>query len=81
VARHARATRVDIDLGVTDEQVSLEVHDNGVGITDSDLHGRKSLGLLGMHERALLFGGEVSITGQPGQGTRVSVVIPTRNRI
>jgi signal transduction histidine kinase len=80
VARHSRATRVDIDLGVTDEQVTLEVHDNGVGIAESDLHGRKSLGLLGMHERALLFGGEVSITGSPGHGTRVAVTIPTRNR-
>ena len=80
VARHSRATRVDIDLGVTEEQVSLEVHDNGVGISESDLNGRKSLGLLGMHERALLFGGEVNISGAPGHGTRVSVVIPTRSR-
>jgi signal transduction histidine kinase len=79
VARHSRATRVDIDLGVTEDQVSLEVHDNGVGIAESDLHGRKSLGLLGMHERALLFGGEVRISGAPGHGTRVSVVIPTRS--
>jgi signal transduction histidine kinase len=79
VARHSRATRVDIDLGVTEDQVSLDVHDNGVGIAESDLHGRKSLGLLGMHERALLFGGEVRISGAPGHGTRVSVVIPTRS--
>ena len=80
VARHSRATRVDIDLEVSDAEVRLRVQDNGVGITESDLHGRKSLGLLGMHERALLFGGEVSITGAPGHGTRVAVVIPTRNR-
>jgi len=80
VARHSRATRVDIDLGVTDSQVTLEVQDNGVGIADSDLNGRKSLGLLGMHERALLFGGEVNITGTPGHGTRVAVAIPTRSR-
>ncbi|HEV8110332.1 MAG TPA: response regulator [Burkholderiales bacterium] len=80
VARHSRATRVDIDLEVGEHEVRLQVHDNGVGIADGDLHGRKSLGLLGMHERALLFGGEVSITGAPGQGTRVAVVIPTRNR-
>jgi signal transduction histidine kinase len=80
VARHSRATRVDIDLGVSDEQVSLDVHDNGVGIAEGELHGRKSLGLLGMHERALLFGGEVKITGAPGHGTRVAVTIPTRNR-
>jgi signal transduction histidine kinase len=80
VARHSRATRVDIDLNVTDDQVSLEVQDNGVGIAESDLNGRKSLGLLGMHERALLFGGEVNISGTPGHGTRVAVIIPTRNR-
>ena len=80
VARHSRATRVDIDLEVSDAEVRMQVQDNGVGITEGDLHGRKSLGLLGMHERALLFGGEVNITGAPGQGTRVAVVIPTRNR-
>jgi signal transduction histidine kinase len=76
VARHARATRVDVELSVTEDRFNLEVVDNGVGIADSDLHGRKSLGLLGMQERAMLFGGEVGITGTPGQGTRVSVSIP-----
>lgn len=78
VARHSRATRVDIDLAVSDEQVSLEVADNGVGIAEDVVHGKKSLGLLGMHERALLFGGEVRISGSPGHGTRVAVSIPTR---
>jgi signal transduction histidine kinase len=80
VARHSRATRVDIDLAVTDERVSLEVTDNGVGIPDSEVHGKKSLGLLGMHERALLFGGEVGISGSPGHGTRVCVSIPIRGK-
>jgi signal transduction histidine kinase len=77
VARHARATRVDIDLDISDERVALVVVDNGVGIPDAELNGRKSLGLLGMQERALLFGGEVNLTGTPGHGTRVAVVIPT----
>jgi signal transduction histidine kinase len=76
VARHSRATRVDIDLTVTEELLKLEVADNGVGIPNSDLNGRKSLGLLGMQERALLFGGEVRISGTPGHGTSVSVQIP-----
>jgi signal transduction histidine kinase len=80
VARHSRATRVDLEMKIGDEAVGLEVTDNGVGIADSDLNGKKSLGLLGMHERALLFGGEVRITGTPGHGTRVSVSIPTRQR-
>ncbi|MGH8692299.1 MAG: ATP-binding response regulator [Burkholderiales bacterium] len=76
VARHSRATRVDIELALGDEYAALEVVDNGIGIQDSALHARTSLGLLGMQERALLFGGDVSIGGTPGRGTRVSVNIP-----
>jgi len=78
VARHARATRVDIELVLGEKLVALEVVDNGVGIPDAELHAKKSLGLLGMQERALLFGGEVEISGSPGRGTRVSVRIPAR---
>jgi signal transduction histidine kinase len=80
VARHSRATRVDIELALGDDQVALEVTDNGVGIQDSELHAKKSLGLLGMQERALLFGGDVRISGSPGHGTRVSVTIPTSSK-
>jgi len=80
VARHSRATRVDIELMLSAERVGLEVVDNGVGIADDDLNGKKSLGLLGMHERALLFGGDVKITGTPGHGTRVSVSIPMKQK-
>jgi signal transduction histidine kinase len=80
VARHSRATRVDIELEVAPDKVALEVVDNGVGITDGDMTGKKSLGLLGMHERALLFGGDVKIVGTPSHGTRVSVSIPLKGR-
>lgn len=80
VARHSRATRVDIELTLNEDRVGLEVVDNGVGIGDEDVTGKKSLGLLGMHERALLFGGEVKITGTPGHGTRVSVSIPMKQK-
>jgi signal transduction histidine kinase len=76
VARHSRATRVDIDLDISEERVALVVVDNGVGIPDAELHAKKSLGLLGMQERALLFGGDVHLTGTPGHGTRVAVTIP-----
>src|SRR4051794_39411740 len=80
VARHSRATRVDLELRVAEDHVALEVVDNGVGIADAEVNGKKSLGLLGMHERALLFGGEVRITGTPGHGTRVAVSIPLKQR-
>ncbi|HEX6638443.1 MAG TPA: ATP-binding protein, partial [Steroidobacteraceae bacterium] len=78
VARHSRATRVDIELAAHEAELTLEVVDNGVGIQENELTGRKSLGLLGMQERALLFGGDVRISGSPGHGTRVSVQIPLR---
>ncbi len=81
VARHSRATRVDLELSVNEDRVALDVIDNGVGIAEAELNGKKSLGLLGMHERALLFGGEVKVSGTPGHGTRVSVSIPTRQRV
>ena len=73
LARHARRHRARARRA---EHVSLDVVDNGVGIQDNELHARKSLGLLGMQERALLFGGDVRINGSPGHGTRVSVTIP-----
>jgi len=80
VARHSRATRVDIELEVGAERVALDVADNGVGISDGDMGGKKSLGLLGMHERALLFGGDVKISGSASHGTRVSVSIPLQGK-
>ena len=76
VARHAQATSVKVDLRVSREELTLQVADNGVGIAGNDARGRNSLGLLGMQERAQLFGGEVHISGAPGKGTTVSVRIP-----
>jgi signal transduction histidine kinase len=75
VARHAHASRVDVKFGLTDDHMTLEVADNGVGIPEAKLNG-KSLGLLGIQERALHFNGDVTINGAAGQGTRVTVNIP-----
>lgn len=76
VARHARATRVDISMKVDSKLLRLEVHDNGKGIAEGATRGPKSLGLLGMRERAALFGGDFQIAGKPGEGTKVTVSIP-----
>ena len=72
---HARATRVDIDLAIAEDHVSLDVVDNGVGIQESELTAKKSLGLLGMHERAQLAGAHLEIVSAPGTGTRVEVAV------
>jgi PAS domain S-box-containing protein len=76
VARHANATRVNIGLKEDTDNVILEVTDNGRGVKEEEIQNSQSFGILGMRERALLFGGEINITGRQGQGTTVTVHIP-----
>jgi len=76
VARHSKATRVEIGLKEDAGRIILIVQDNGRGITKSEIFNAKSLGLVGMSERALLFGGELKISSMPGKGTTVTVTIP-----
>lgn len=76
VARHARATAVLVSLNEEAGELVLNVQDNGRGIDESQKLNPKSLGLLGMRERAFLMGGEVRITGVSGQGTQVTLTIP-----
>jgi len=76
VARHSKAEKLWVDLDVRDGMVVLEVEDNGIGIAPATLGQGKALGLLGMRERAAIFGGHVEIAGNPGKGTTVVVRIP-----
>ncbi len=81
VARHARATRVDVRLARSEGDLILEVYDNGAGIPDEKLTETHSLGILGMRERAALLGGNLVIRGVPGEGTAVTVRIPEARRV
>ncbi len=76
VARHAQATQVEVILEENAEFLTLQVQDNGRGITENEIHSPKSIGLLGMQERARLQAGEVQFHGSPGQGTTVTVRLP-----
>jgi two-component system, NarL family, sensor histidine kinase UhpB len=71
VARHAHATTVAIRLETQQGIVMFEVADNGRGIAEAKIADPRSLGLLGMRERAELFGGFVTIAGRPEAGTVV----------
>jgi PAS domain S-box-containing protein len=81
VARHARASEVGITLDQRDGWVTLMVKDNGRGLTALDIDSSHSFGLMGMRERAHVFGGEVIIEGQPGKGATVSARIPVPNNM
>jgi two-component system sensor histidine kinase UhpB len=80
VRRHAHATAVSVNLTYADDSIQIEIIDNGTGFdgpTDpSELLRLGRLGLMGMHERARLFGGRAMITTSPGEGTTVRVTIP-----
>lgn len=78
VARHAQATRVNARLEIRENQLILVVQDNGRGFDEAQLSGHRSLGLVGMQERALLLNGEFKIEGVPGSGTKVTLRIPLR---
>jgi signal transduction histidine kinase len=78
VVRHARATRVKIALRVSAEALTLEVRDNGRGISAAEMASPRALGLLGSRERAIACGGELAIGGVRGKGTTVSLSIPLR---
>lgn len=75
VARHAMASHVQVRLQSEGQHLSLQVEDDGKGITSADLHKPASLGLIGMRERVAPFGGHVMIESA-GRGTHVCVVIP-----
>jgi len=80
VIRHAGATHVMVHLKEAAGRIILEVKDNGRGISPDDATNPRSMGLLGMKERAALLGGSFKIGITPGgKGTLVTVSIPYRS--
>jgi signal transduction histidine kinase len=80
VSKHAGATRVTIDLSLTRGVLSLEVSDNGRGLSNDDLAKARSFGLRGLHERALTVGGWVDVSsGAGGTVLLLSVPMPDNN--
>jgi two-component system sensor histidine kinase UhpB len=72
VARHAHATRVELELTAVDGALRLVVRDNGRGLAPGAHEGS---GITGMRERALLIGGHLNIFSAPGQGTTIELTI------
>jgi PAS domain S-box-containing protein len=76
VTRHARASRVTVEFFNDVGTLALRVADDGCGIDHAKLQGRRSLGLLGLSERAAACGGTIDVRGEPGQGTVVLLRVP-----
>ena len=76
IARHSKASKVEVLLTLDNDNVKLRVSDNGQGITKKQLTGANSLGLIGMRERIFSLNGTLEIKGDKNKGTIVSLSIP-----
>jgi PAS domain S-box-containing protein len=76
IARHSQATKIRVVLKEKPDGIHLDVNDNGIGITDSQVNDPLSLGLIGMRERVQSFGGTLGFKSAPGKGTSVRMVMP-----
>lgn len=75
--RHSEADHVSVEITVEGEALGMEVADDGVGFDPADVEA--GMGLANMRTRILGLDGEMDLTSQPGQGTKVSARIPIRS--
>jgi two-component system sensor histidine kinase UhpB len=79
VVRHAEASQVSIHAKEQGGVILVKIQDDGKGIEAASPHDRQSWGILGMHERAMHFGGVLTITSAAGSGTTVVLSLPVGN--
>ena len=86
VRKHARAHQVNVTLSYMGDQITLDVHDDGVGFDLAAMGNGTAcpavpgIGLAAMAERAAQLGGAVTVESAPGRGTTVAVSIPEERR-
>jgi len=79
IVRHAGATEVYVALSYSNEYIVLQVKDNGCGVSPHQVSSLRSLGILGMRERAMAWGGDMQICGVPDGGTSIIINIKRDN--
>ena len=80
IVKHAGAHELELTLERTDEGLTVEVADDGVGIADVEKAKRLSHGLAGMMHRVRSVGGSFDVHSQAGKGTRIDVFVPLQKR-
>jgi signal transduction histidine kinase len=76
IARHAEATAVSVRLTLAREELEMVIRDNGKGFSPKNIAEKRTLGLLGMKERASTIGGKVEMRTEEGKGTTVTLRAP-----
>lgn len=76
VIRHAQASRVQIVLAASGQNLSMQIVDNGIGIYPDCRRKTNSFGLVGIEKRIIVLGGELDIQSGADRGTSLTVSIP-----
>jgi NarL family two-component system sensor histidine kinase YdfH len=76
IARHAQASQVWVCVDQHDQELAIEVRDNGRGFDPSAVAGQGHYGLLGLRERARLLDGQFALLTAPGEGTTLRFLLP-----
>jgi signal transduction histidine kinase len=79
VRKHARASVVEVDLGIEENVLKVMVTDNGIGIKRNVATLMRGNGLQNMRERALSLQGEISLTSGENSGTKLELTVPINN--
>lgn len=76
ITKHAQCTAVNLEVSSRQGFLTLEVRDNGVGMTAQDQIKGESFGLRGLSERAQSIGGWMDVSSTPGHGVILTLTIP-----
>ena len=81
IAKHARATEIDVCIEQNDNRLFLRVTDNGNGISTYELQKPGGFGLIGMRERIITLNGEMALETASGIGTTIRATIPLNDEM
>ncbi len=76
ISRHSKATEVTTTLNIKEDLLTLNIKDNGIGFNETEIKNKKTLGILGMKERAVLIKGHYEIISDTDNGTSVIISVP-----
>lgn len=79
ISRHAEAKSVVVNVNQNKTELFIEIVDDGKGINNENINNGKTLGILGMKERAALLGGSLVIEGTKNIGTITKLKLPFKN--
>ena len=76
VARHSNATHVITKVDKSNDKMVLRIQDNGDGFDLSSVKSKKTLGIVGMQERAMMCSSEFKIESKKNEGTVITLIVP-----